>query len=29
MRKYKINVMYSFFGLLNDNIGTSCYNLVD
>ena len=26
---YKINVMYSLFGLLNDNIGKSlCYNLV-
>ena len=28
-RKYKIDLKYSLFGLLNDNIGTSlCYNLV-
>ena len=28
MRKYKINVMYSLFELVNDNVGTLCYNLV-
>ena len=28
MRKYKINVMYSLFGLVDDNVGTLCYSLV-
>ena len=27
-RKYEVNILYSSFGLLNDNFGILCYNLV-
>ena len=27
-RKFEVNILCSLFGLLNDNFGTPCYNLV-